>query len=211
MTKIDTAKYVFNKRAVQWAEKYMDVSMYHEALDVFFGLLPQNASLLEIACGPGNLTKYLLQQRPDIRVIGLDIAPNMVELARVNNPAATFAVMDCRDINELTERYDAVMCGFALPYFSKTEATNLIGDVANLLEEGGAFYLSTMEGDYSRSGIQTSSYGDRVYMHYHPADYLVETLTSVGFQVNELRRVDIPGEETEGINDLIITAVLKRI
>ena len=211
MTKIDTAKYVFNKRAVQWAEKYMDVSTYHEALDVFFGLLPQNASLLEIACGPGNLTKYLLQQRPDIRVTGLDIAPNMVELARANNPAATFAVMDCRDINELTERYDAVMCGFALPYFSKTEATNLIGDVANLLEEGGAFYLSTMEGDYSRSGIQTSSYGDRVFIHYHAADYLVETLTSTGFQVNELRRVDIPGEETEGINDLIITAVLKRI
>jgi len=38
-----------------------------------------NAKLLEIGCGPGNITKYLIAKRPDFDIFGIDIAPNMIE------------------------------------------------------------------------------------------------------------------------------------
>lgn len=210
MSKIETAKHVFNKRAAEYAEKYMDVSAYQEALDIFCKMPRLNAAVLEIACGPGNITKCILEKRPDIRLTGLDIAPNMVELAKANNPSATFMEMDCRDVNELSDPYEAVLCGFALPYLTETEAINFIGDAANLLPNGGALYISTMEGEPGTSGVQTSSYGDRVYVNYHQAGYLTDALNRVGFSVVHCQRIDIPGENSGKIKDLIIVAELKR-
>jgi trans-aconitate methyltransferase len=65
-----------------------------------------NAEILEVACGPGNVTKYLLSQRPSFRTKGIDLAPKMVELARINNPTAEFFVMDIRDISSISKQYD---------------------------------------------------------------------------------------------------------
>lgn len=66
-----------------------------------------SAAIVEVACGPGNITKYLLNKRPGFKIGGIDLAPNMVELAKVNNPTASFQVMDSRkdllSTNNLTE------------------------------------------------------------------------------------------------------------
>ncbi|MCD6063607.1 MAG: putative Methylase involved in ubiquinone/menaquinone biosynthesis [Flavipsychrobacter sp.] len=69
MDKNAAAINVFNKRAQQYQEKYMDVSMYAAALDAFFERMPEKASVLELACGPGYITKYLLAKRPDLRIL----------------------------------------------------------------------------------------------------------------------------------------------
>ncbi|TCV19528.1 hypothetical protein EDC17_100450 [Sphingobacterium alimentarium] len=45
----------------------------------------------------------------------------MIELAKKNNPTAHFDVMDSRHIGELTDSYDAIICGFCLPYLSDQE------------------------------------------------------------------------------------------
>src|SRR5690349_18694421 len=90
---------IFNKHAQIYQHKYMDVSMYHDTLDAFCNSIPKhNAQILEIACGPGNITQYLLQQRPGFNILGTDLAPNMLELARANNPEAKFKEMDGRNI-----------------------------------------------------------------------------------------------------------------
>src|SRR5574338_140045 len=108
---------VFNRRAGEYMEKFMDQQAYHVALDFFCGAVEkQHARVLDIACGPGNITRYVLQQRPDFRVTGIDLAPNMIALARTHNPQAEFRIMDVRKLNQLQERYDAMICGFCLPY-----------------------------------------------------------------------------------------------
>src|SRR6218665_2040837 len=129
----------------------------------------------------------------------------MVELAKINNPQAEFEVMDCRKIATLNKKYDAIMCGFCLPYLSKQEAVRLIADAALLLNARGIFYLSTMEDDYSKSGLQPGSTGDQVFMHYHEGGYLTEALTKNGFRINHLQRQDYPAGETK-MTDLLIIA-----
>ena len=94
---------VFNKLAKAYQDKFMDVSMYHNSLDVFCSFIKtENAEVLELACGPGNITKYLLEKRNDFKLLGTDLAPNMIELAKINNPTAKFELMDCRALNSIT-------------------------------------------------------------------------------------------------------------
>src|SRR5690349_4144717 len=96
------ASQIFNKYASEYQEKFMDVTLYTRALKNFCDLISKdNAKVLDIACGPGNVTKYLLSERPDLNVLGIDLAGNMIALARENNPTASFEVMDCRSISNL--------------------------------------------------------------------------------------------------------------
>ncbi len=207
MNKIKTAKEIFNHYAIDYQNKFMNVDLYQHSFDLFCNNIPkENAEILEIACGPGNITKYLLNIRPDFKILGIDLAPNMIELARINNPEAKFEVMDCRDIGLLPNKYDAIMCGFCLPYLSKEETIKLINDATLQLKSDGVIYISTMEDDYNNSGIQTNSYGDQIYMYFHQSDYLTQALQANGFKIIDLTRQDYPTQAETKTTDLLILA-----
>lgn len=207
MDKNQAAVALFDKLADVYQQKYMNVDLYGETLDLFCDNIPkQNAHILELACGPGNITKYLLAKRPDFEILGTDLAQNMIALAVANNPEAKFQLMDCRAIANISTQYDGIMCGFCLPYLTKEEAIQLIADAGKILCEGGMLYISTMEDDYSKSGLQTASTGDQLYMYYHQADYLTRALIENGFTIIHIRHQDYPTTNETKVTDLVLIA-----
>ena len=197
---------IFDKLATVYQEKFMDVSLYHDSLDIFCdNIKKENATVLELACGPGNITKYLLEKRPDLEILGTDLAPNMIELAKINNTTAEFQLLDFRDIESLNKKFDAIMCGFGLPYLSKEEAIQFIKDSNQQLNDNGVLYISTMEDDNTKSGFKTGSTGDTIYQNFHQADYLSATLEENGFNIIHLDRMEYIHNE-EKTTDLIIIA-----
>jgi 2-polyprenyl-3-methyl-5-hydroxy-6-metoxy-1,4-benzoquinol methylase len=177
-----------------YQEKFMDIHLYDDTYDKFCTLIKKkNAKVFEIGCGPGNITKYLLAKRPYLKIEAIDLSPNMIRLAKANNPTADFKMMDCRKIDEIHSRFDAIMCGFCIPYLSKEECTKLIKDCSNLLNNSGVIYLSMIEGDYNNSGYELSSNGQfKMYVYYHSADNLQKGLKENGFELIDLKRIDYP-------------------
>jgi SAM-dependent methyltransferase len=186
----------WNKVAALYESRFMDLDIYNDSYDIFLGLLAQNATVLELACGPGNVTRYLLQHRPDLEITGIDIAPNMIARASHNNPKAVFETGDIRAIKNRTDRYKAIICGFGLPYLSPQEAATLFADSAKLTEEQGILYISFVPGDSSLSGLQTGSSGDQMYFYYHDPVAIWQQLRDAGWQV--LHKLDIPYTPTDG-------------
>lgn len=198
---------VFDKCANSYQDKFMDLDLYHDSFDVFCNNIKKdNAHILDVACGPGNITHYLLNCRPDFQILGIDLSPKMIALAQKNNPEAEFQVMDCRNISSMNKQYDGLMCGFCLPYLSKEEAIEFIKNTSKALTINGLIYISTMEDDYSQSGFKTSSSGDRMFIHYHEADYLTQALNENGFKIIDLRRQVYPSQDDVQAIDLIIIA-----
>jgi ubiquinone/menaquinone biosynthesis C-methylase UbiE len=180
----------WDKVAALYQDQFMDLDLYDATYAaVCEGIAKRGARILEIGCGPGNITKYLLAHRPDFDVFGIDIAPNMVALAQQNNPTARFAVMDSRDISQLTDRYDGIVCGFCLPYLSATDCDKLLADCSRLLVNGGLLYLSFVEGSPLDSGFQTGSSGDRCYFYYHDLDEVKRLLAAHHFEAIEVVKV----------------------
>ncbi len=207
MDKSKIAVDIFNKHASSYESKFMDVSLYHQSFDLFCKLIKkQHAEVLELACGPGNITKYLLQVRSDLKILATDLAPNMIKLAKLNNPSIDVQLMDSRAINQLPKKYDAIMVGFCLPYLSKEEAIELIKDASNVLNQNGVIYMSTMEDEYSKSAFKKGSAGDEIFMHYHQADYLITALEDSGFKMVELIRQAYPEKDGSQTIDLILIA-----
>lgn len=202
-------KKMFDKYADKYQEQYMDIDLYKNSLNQFCAALTSpNASVLEIGCGPGNITKYLLSKRPDFNILGIDLAPRMIALAQKNNPNALFRVMNGCDILKLNTTYHAIMCGFFLPYLSKQEAINFISDAATVLKKEGLLYLSTMEDLNANSTFQGASHdkNDQLFINYHEADYLRKALLQNGFEIITLTQQDYPQKDGTTTTDLIIIA-----
>ena len=136
----------FDRAAVSYAEKFMDVSCYQPQLETFCEhLKPHVPSLLELACGPGNLTKVLLALRPDLNMLATDLAPNMLKIASEINPTATFELLDVRALGQLKQTFDGIVNGFGLPYLSKSDAITFIA-AATPTSKPGRFTLPKYDG-----------------------------------------------------------------
>ncbi|TAH37931.1 MAG: class I SAM-dependent methyltransferase [Bacteroidetes bacterium] len=188
----------WNKIAGLYQEKFMDLNLYNDTYDfICDSIIEDNPKILEIGCGPGNITRYLLSKRPDFDIFGIDFAPNMIQLAEANNPTARFATMDCRRISELKANYNAIICGFCLPFLTPEESVKLITDSYNLLYNNGLIYLSFVEGDPKESDYKTGSSGDRVYFHYYVLDELTKHLSVNKFEEIKTFKVRFYKSETE--------------
>ena len=177
----------WDKLASAYQDRFMDLDLYDDTYDRFCTLLEkQGASIFEIGCGPGNITRYLLNKRPDFKIKATDVAPSMLTLAKKNNPAVEVALMDCREIDQVKETYDGIVCGFCMPYLSKEDSLKFIKNCAGLLLTDGVLYFSAIEGDYKASDYESSSDGQyKVFVYYHEAHYLKQ-----GLEENDFTLVD---------------------
>lgn len=191
----------WNKIAQLYEEKFMELDLYNDTYDLFCNLLPQKtASVFEIGCGPGNITKYLLHKKPALELTAIDVAPNMIKLAQKHNPNAKFSVMDGRDIANITEQFDGIVAGFIIPYLSKTACKQFIKNCSQLLNNNGILYLSFVAGDYKKSAYLSGSTGDRTYFYYHSLDRIKKNLEQNAFQLIQLIEKEYP--RTEGTTEI---------
>jgi SAM-dependent methyltransferase len=202
----------WNKVAALYQDKLMNLTLYDHTYDFICEALPfAKAKLLEIGCGPGNITRYLLSKRPDFEIFGIDVAPTMIELAQSNNPTARFAVGDCRRIAELNTKFDGVIAGFCLPYLAPADGEKFIRDCGHLLNDNGLLYLSFVEGDPGQSGFQTGSSGDRAYFYFYNLADLIEQLRKNNFENLKVVKVEYPKSENELTTHTILTAAKKPV
>lgn len=202
----------YNTVAETYQDKFMNMDLYNESFETFCKLIQKpNAKILDIACGPGNVTRFINKQGANFQITGIDLAPKMIDLAKANNPEAEFQLMDCKDILKLNREFEAIICAFGMPYLSKEECEKLIADSAKLLTTSGALYISTMEDDYDKSGFETTSFSGKneVYIYYHQYSYLAEFLEKYGFNIIELQRKKYPEPNGTFTTDLIIIAKKK--
>jgi 2-polyprenyl-3-methyl-5-hydroxy-6-metoxy-1,4-benzoquinol methylase len=198
---------LFHRFADSYRAKYADLALYNDSYREFCELLPRgSARVLDAACGPGNVSRYLASQRPDLDLLGIDLAPRMVELARESVPSARFLVHDCVRLAELTQRFDGIICAFGLPYLSQTEAGVFVNAAFDALEPGGVLYLSTMLGNNEESGFQTCSTGDQIYITYYSEDQVTRLLQRCGFAVDKQIQMPSPSSASKATTDLIVIA-----
>jgi SAM-dependent methyltransferase len=76
--------------------------------------------VLDLACGPGTLSRRLAAMvSPGGEVVGVDLAPGMIELARAMRvPSARFEIMDIEQLAFEDGAFDAAMCGHGFQYAS---------------------------------------------------------------------------------------------
>lgn len=199
----------FDEFASEYADRFMNIDSYRIHFDKFSDLIDnKKPNILELACGPANVTRYLKQRFPDSMIVAIDLAPRMIDIAKQALNGVDFRVMDVRDIKSLDLKFDSVMCSFCLPFLSKSDTDKLISDCSDKLIKNGILYLSTMEGDESKAGFESTSFsGDsKVYFNYHMQQDLEKSLVNNGFSIDYNIRQDYYESDGSTTIDLIMIA-----
>jgi len=210
MESFDISVQRFDEFAVEYAQRFENIESYLDSVGRFCELInSESPRILELGCGPGNVTKTLKARFPESRIIAVDLAPRMIELARTILPEVDFRVMDVRDISAISEAFDAIMCSFCLPFLSKADASKLIADCAARLISGGVLYISTMEGDETRSGFESTSFSGEaeVYFNYHQLADLEVAFVGNGFSLVQAKRQDYAEPDGSSSTDMIFIGV----
>ena len=104
------------------------------------GLLRPGIEWLDVACGTG----YFLRQFPNARRTGIDLSPDMLELAQRDNPGADFFEQDYRlPRPEWADRFDLVSCMWYAYSMVDTvaEICEIIGNLAQWTSRSGTCFV----------------------------------------------------------------------
>jgi len=204
VTELENTIGIFDRYASQYQEKYVEHGPYVESYEVLVPLVREGATVLDVACGPGNISKFLNSRITGLSIHGTDLSAEMIKLAKINIPAGKFEVADSRDIKALNRKFDVVIAGFCFPYLTDVEVAQFIADVSEMINPQGAFYISTMDGNYDASGYPANATDDRLFTYYHSAEFLQKTLEANKFEVLRLDRIPFMGKGDTAATDLFI-------
>src|SRR5919201_6676584 len=128
---------------------------FHLMLDILESVLgPEPGTVLDLGCGPGSLSIRLLDRFPSASVVGADLDPVPLTLARGaygDPPRLRFVTADLREPGWATtlgldRPIDAAVSTTALHWLETDALTRLYQDLAVLLRPGGVL----IDGDHAR-------------------------------------------------------------
>jgi cyclopropane fatty-acyl-phospholipid synthase-like methyltransferase len=206
MDKHRTTIATYDRCARNFADKFMHNDLYWASLERFAAGLKPGARLLDLGCGPGNNARYLAGKVPGLTIVGIDLAPAMLAIAREAVPQGEFRQGDIRKLDPAEGPYDAILAAMCLPYLDKVEAQTFIARVGRMLAPSGSIYISCMEGE--NSGYETASFtdGHPIFVHYFAQQEVTAWLEAAGLHVAEIIRQDYPEPDGSITIDMIFLA-----
>lgn len=118
----------FNKQAEQYENEIANIIPdYNVMLSLVAQELaakPSVASILDLGCGTGALSKKLLEKLPSAKLTCVDLSEEMIAIAKQNLPKETEFIVSSFESLESGKKFDAIVSSFALHHI-KTDDEKL--------------------------------------------------------------------------------------
>lgn len=116
--------------------------LHRRIIDDLLGFLPNTKpqNVADLGCGTGLLTTEIRKKYPNARVVGVDLAPGMVEAAKAKVLGAEFMEFDAEDLPFEDSSFDLLVSSSS---FQWMDAEKVIKEAVRVLKPGGQFIFST--------------------------------------------------------------------
>lgn len=146
----------YERHGSQYFDDTVELNM-EEELDRFIELLPENAEVLDLGCGSGRDTRYLLEA--GCYVTPMDGSPKMCSLAEIYTDldvlCMTFEEMEFQEV------FDGIWASASLLHVPGKDMDRIMDKVVNALKPGGILYMSF------QYGTQEEYRNQRFYCDYN--------------------------------------------
>jgi ubiquinone/menaquinone biosynthesis C-methylase UbiE len=154
--------------------------------------IPPQASVLDVACGTGELEQMILAENPTQKMVGVDISEKMLTIAQQkcsNSTNVSFQVASASALPFPHHHFDVVVSANAFHYFDHPEAA--LSEIRRVLQPNGSVVILDWCKDYLLCRIF-----DAVLQFFDPAHKQCYTqaefhqlLTSAGFRLDRATKV----------------------
>jgi SAM-dependent methyltransferase len=163
-----------------WNE--LDAKPYDRALlDLFASFARPKGTVLDLGCGPGHVSKYLAAR--GLRMHGIDIAPEMIGLARTRVPEATFAVGDLLDLQLEDETRSGAVLLYSLINLVREDVADVLRDVRRGLVLGSPLVVAVHRGTGSIRSDEVLGRRVTIEGTLFEADEIADYVSDSGFDV----------------------------
>lgn len=174
-------------------EDPLDLAM----IDHFIARLGPSPTVLDAGCGTGRMSRYLADRA--CRVVGLDVSPGMVAIARRDHPDLPFAVGSIVDLPYADASLDAAIYWFSVIHSPDDLLPRIAAEAARVVRPGGHVLLAFQVGTGSRdvaNGYRALGHDVSLTRFNRTLAQMADVLTSAGFDiVARLEREPVPAEK----------------
>ncbi|MEE9524980.1 MAG: class I SAM-dependent methyltransferase [Candidatus Woesearchaeota archaeon] len=171
----------YNLTAEQYHEETKDLKKTQEYLDDFSKLLPANAKILDVGCGPGRDAKLFSEK--GFNVTGIDLSESMLRIAKKIAPKAKFKIMDLRKLDFEDKSFDVIWFVASLLHIKKKDARRTLNEMYRVLKPEGVMALSVKKGKGEGLGKDNRYSQMEKYRAYYTKDELKKLLENAGFKI----------------------------
>ncbi|MEJ8281640.1 class I SAM-dependent DNA methyltransferase [Pseudonocardia spirodelae] len=125
------------------------------AMDVFADSVAGRGPVLDVGCGPGQVTAYLVERGVDAS--GVDLSPRMIAHARRLHPHCRFAVASATGLRAADASLAGILGWWSLFNLPRDVLAQVLASFARALAPGGRLVLATHVGDGDL--VRTEAYG----------------------------------------------------
>ncbi len=136
----------------------------------------------DFGCGPGQTTKFLYDNGLK-DIIGIDLSPAMVNVARKLSPQIKFETGDLLNITYPSAYLGSALAFYSIVHFTIDQVSTCFGEINRVLKIGGDFLFSFHVGDEI---VHFDKARDKVVdidLYFFKTDDIVKLLYETGFKV----------------------------
>ena len=142
-------------------------------------------TILEIGCGPGRDAQFFQSQ--GFQVLAVDNAPTMVKLT--TEKGVTAQVLDCYDLNQIKETFDAVYTLNCLLHIPKKDIGHIFSLISTRLNRNGLIYLGLWGGENFEGILEQDTYEPKRFFSFWEAEALLGVVQQ-SFRLEYYRRLN---------------------
>lgn len=179
----------YNKTAGNYAGKFAD-ELNHKHLDgillkAFAGENAGKGKFIDLGCGPGQTTKYLFDGGVT-NIIGTDISPAMIMVAKEINPNLDFDTADMLSLPYPGGSFGAAIAFYSVVHFSYDQMATAFSEIKRVLRKDGQFLFSFHIGD---SIVHLDNFLDHdvnIDFYFFEVKKIKDILTESGFAIMDV-------------------------
>jgi ubiquinone/menaquinone biosynthesis C-methylase UbiE len=189
----------YDRTAKNYADQFKD-ELKHKHFDqllltAFAAENRDHGKLIDLGCGPGQTTKYLFDCGwKDI--LGVDISPGMVKVAKEMNPQLNFETADMLKLPYRDKTFAAAIAFYSIVHFDDQQISTAFAEIKRILVDKGQFLFSFHIGDNPVHLDEFLEQPVNIDFNFFQPTKIIGLLTATGFEiVDNLERQPYPGVE----------------
>ncbi len=136
----------------------------------------------DFGCGPGQTTRFLYENGLT-NIVGIDLSPAMVNVARRLSPQIEFQTGDLLDIAYPPAHLGSALAFYAIVHFNPDQVRTCFSEVNRVLKPGCDFLFSFHAGDETVHFDKAHDKEIDIDLYYFKTDVIIKILKEAGFAV----------------------------
>ena len=201
---VDTTRAAYDAVAGEYTARLADEldgkPLDRALLAAFAELVGADGVVADVGCGPGHVAEYL--RRQGCAMVGIDLSPSMIEIARGRYPGVDFQVGSMLDLAAADDAWAGAVLLYSIIHLSHKQRTQAYGELARVIRPGGLVLISFHVGDAEHAPGEAETvydfFGQPVELtsHYLAPDDVGAGLAAGGFvEIARLEREPDPAAE----------------